>query len=117
MASIAMPSWIVYSVTTGKGEKIQKKIGLHKTCSTLDDPACREFPSRDLCQEGERYFCSMWRTAGFMSSFAVILCLASLVAFVVTIGGGKYKRQTGWPFISGLLAMVAVVQFAIVSMV
>lgn len=117
IASIVMPNWVTYSVTTVKGDKIQKQIGLHRTCSTLADPTCQEFPSRDLCQEGERYFCSLWRTAGFMTSFAAILCLATLVAFAVTLGGGKYKRETGWPFISGLMSLVTVVELAVISMV
>lgn len=117
VASIWIPHWVTYSVTTPSGDTFEKHIGLHQSCSTLDDPHCRTFPSKDLCQDGERYFCSMWRTVGFMASFAVILCLACLVSFLVIMGGGKYKRETGWPFVGAMLTLVAVVEFVIISIV
>ncbi|KAL7786634.1 hypothetical protein V8C37DRAFT_391919 [Trichoderma ceciliae] len=117
VASITEPHWVSYSVTTTKGETLEKHIGLHKSCSSLDDPHCRDFPSKELCQYGERYFCSMWRTVGFMASFAIILCLASLIAFALVMGGGKYRRETGWPFVSALLTLVSVVEFIIISIV
>lgn len=117
VASITEPHWISYSVTTTKGETLEKHIGLHKSCSSLDDPHCRDFPSKELCQYGERYFCSMWRTVGFMASFAIILCLASLIAFALVMAGGKYRRETGWPFVAALLTLVSVVEFTIISIV
>ncbi|EHK40694.1 uncharacterized protein TrAtP1_004027 [Trichoderma atroviride] len=117
VASITEPHWVSYSVTTTAGETLEKHIGLHKSCSSLDDPHCRDFPSKELCQYGERYFCSMWRTVGFMASFTIILCLASLIAFALVMGGGKYRRETGWPFVSALLTLVSVVEFIIISIV
>lgn len=117
IASIWIPHWVTYSVTTAAGDTFEKHIGLHKSCSNLDDPPCRTYPYEELCQEGERYFCSMWRTVGFMASFAVILCLACLVSFLVIMGGGKYKRETGWPFVGAMLTLVAVVEFIIISIV
>ncbi|GFP52677.1 hypothetical protein ACSS6W_003236 [Trichoderma asperelloides] len=117
VASITEPHWVSYSVTTTSGETLEKHIGLHKSCSSLDDPHCRDFPSKELCQYGERYFCSMWRTVGFMASFTIILCLASLIAFALVMGGGKYRRETGWPFVSALLTLVSVVEFIIISIV
>ena len=117
VASIVVPHWVSYSVTTGKGETYQRHIGLHKSCSNLDDPQCRSFPYEELCRHGERYFCSMWRTIGFMASFSTILCLACIVSFVVVMSGGKFKRETGWPFVSAMLTLVAIVQFVIISMV
>ncbi|KEY66089.1 hypothetical protein S7711_09208 [Stachybotrys chartarum IBT 7711] len=117
VASIWVPHWVTYSVTTTRGDTIEKHIGLHKSCSTLDDPYCRDFPSPDMCQHGERYFCSMWRTIGFMASFATILCLACIVSFGVIMGGGKYKRETGWPFVGAMLTLVSAVEFVIISMV
>jgi hypothetical protein len=117
IAATWTPYWVTYSVTTGMGDKIEKHIGLHKSCYSLDDPHCREFPYRELCVEGERYFCSMWRTVGFMASFATILSLACLVSFAVIMGGGKYKRETGWPFVGAMLTLVSVVEFAIISIV
>ena len=117
IASISLPNWVTYSVTTTAGETLEKRIGLHQSCSSLDDPPCRKFPTKDLCQEGERYFCSMWRTVGFMTSFAVILSLASLVGFTVIMKGGKYKRETGWPFLTTMISLVALVQFVTISIV
>lgn len=117
IASISIPNWVTYSVTTTAGETLEKHIGLHKSCSSLDDPPCRRFPHKDLCQEGERYFCSMWRTVGFMASFAVIICLAGLVGFGIILKGGKYKRETGWPFVTVMLGLVAVVEFIVISIV
>lgn len=117
IASIWLPHWVTYSVTTSSGETFEKHIGLHKSCSNLDDPECREFPYDEICRAGERYFCSMWRTVGFMASFAVILCLASLVSFVVIMSGGRYKRETGWPFVTAMLVLSAAVEFVIISIV
>ncbi|KAM0481458.1 hypothetical protein ACHAPX_003566 [Trichoderma viride] len=117
VASITEPNWVSYSVTTTAGETLEKHIGLHKSCSSLDDPHCRDFPSKELCQYGERYFCSMWRTVGFMASFTIILCLASLIAFALVMNGGRYRRETGWPFVSALLTLVSVVEFIIISIV
>ncbi|KAL2206101.1 hypothetical protein CC79DRAFT_846003 [Sarocladium strictum] len=117
VASIWIPHWVTYSVTTPGGDTFEKHIGLHQSCSTLDNPPCRTFPPKDLCRDGERYFCSMWRTVGFMASFAVIICLACLVSFLVIMSGGKYKRETGWPFVGAMLTLVAVVELVIISIV
>lgn len=117
VVSIWIPNWVSYSVTTTSGETVEKHIGLHRSCSNLDDPQCRNFPYKELCQDGERYFCSMWRTVGFMASFATILCLAGLVSFAVILSGGKYKRETGWPFVGAMLTLVSVVEFATISIV
>lgn len=117
ISSIAVPYWVSYSVTTGQGETYERHIGLHKSCSNLDSPQCRGFPYKELCQFGDRYFCSMWRTIGFMESLAAILCLACVVSFIIVISGGKYKRETNWPFVVGMLSIVSLVQFIIISMV
>lgn len=52
-----------------------------------------------------------------MASFSVILSLACIVSFLVIMSGGKYKRETGWPFVGALLTLVAVVEIVIVSIV
>ncbi|RDA87163.1 hypothetical protein CP532_4273 [Ophiocordyceps camponoti-leonardi (nom. inval.)] len=118
VASIATPNWISYSVTTAKGDQIGKNIGLHKSCSNLDfPPQCHEYPTGEMCENGSRYFCSLWRTVGFMASLATILCLACLTCFLVVMRGGKYKRETGWPFVAGMLSVVAVVELVLISMV
>lgn len=117
VASIAMPNWIDYAVTTAKGDTIHKTIGLHKSCSTLDGGRCSPYPTAALCQSGQRYFCTMWRTTGWLASFSVVLGLAGLVAFAVTLGGGKYKRESGWPFVGGLIATFSAVQLIVISVV
>ncbi|OAA45704.1 hypothetical protein NOR_03493 [Metarhizium rileyi] len=117
VASIFTPNWVSYSVTTPKGDVVEKHVGLHQSCSNLDSPTCKEFPTAELCQAGERYFCDMWKTVGFMASLAVIMCFASLVCFLVVLKGGKYKRETGWPLVSGMLTLVSVVEFVIISIV
>ncbi|KAM3520569.1 hypothetical protein NHJ13051_006776 [Beauveria bassiana] len=117
VASIAMPNWIDYAVTTAKGDTIRKTIGLHRTCSTLDGYRCGPFPTRALCQSEQRYFCTLWRSTGWLASFSVVLGLAGFVAFGATLGGGKYKRESGWPFVAGLIAVFAAVQLVVISVV
>lgn len=75
------------------------------------DPACRPFPSDDDCRD-DKAFCSLWRTSGFLLSFATIVELATLVSFLVVLAGGKFKREGGWRLIGGLLLADAVVEFA-----
>ena len=43
-------------------------------------------------------------------SFAAVLELATVVAFVVIIMGGKQQRQDGWKVLAALLGLVGVVQ-------
>ncbi|KJK83059.1 hypothetical protein H634G_01187 [Metarhizium anisopliae BRIP 53293] len=88
VASIFIPNWVSYSVTTPKGDVVEKHIGLHKTCSNLNSPTCREFPTAEF-----------------------------LVSFLVVMKGGKYKRETGWPLVAGMLTLVSVVEFAVISIV
>ena len=52
-----------------------------------------------------------------MASLSAILCLACLVAFTVVMSGGKYKRETGWPFVTAMLSLVAIVQFVVIAIV
>lgn len=52
-----------------------------------------------------------------MASFVIVLCLGSLIAFAIVMGGGKYRRETGWPFVAALLTLVSVVEFIIISIV
>lgn len=117
IAALATPHWVSYTVTTTAGDHLSKHIGLHKSCSSLDDPPCRRFPYKSLCQEGERYFCSMWRSVGFLAWVTALLCLAGLVSFLVVMRGGKYKRETGWPFVTSMMALVSVVEFVVIAIV
>jgi hypothetical protein len=54
----------------------------------------------------------MWRTVGFLISFAVVIELCTLVSFVVIIGGGVQRRTAGWQVAVGVLLFSAVVQCA-----
>ncbi|GJC79587.1 pre-mRNA splicing factor [Colletotrichum tofieldiae] len=118
IASITLPHWVTYSVTATDGNEFSKHIGLHRACSNVYDPPCQEFPTEELCSKnGERYFCSMWRSVGFLASFSTILHLASIVTFLVIMGGGKYKRETGWKVLGGLLVLVGAVEFTLMGIV
>ncbi|OLN93057.1 hypothetical protein CCHL11_07497 [Colletotrichum chlorophyti] len=118
ISSITIPHWVSYSVTTADGKEFSKHIGLHRVCSNVEDPPCKLFPTDELCsKDGERYFCSMWRSVGFLASFSTILHLASLVTFLVIMAGGKYKRETGWKILGGLLVLVALVEFTLMGIV
>ncbi|KAG6007237.1 hypothetical protein E4U54_000045 [Claviceps lovelessii] len=118
IASIFQPSWISYHVTSRKGDTFQVHVGLHERCFSTHDPPCKPYPPADLCRgESGQYFCSVWRTVGFLASFSAILCLATLVCFLVVMRGGKYRRETGWPLVSGMLTVVAVVELVVISAV
>lgn len=118
IASITLPHWVTYTVTTAEGKEYSKHIGLHRSCSNGFNEPCQVFPTEELCSaNGERYFCSMWRSVGFLASFSTILHLASIVTFLVIMGGGKYKRETGWTVLGGLLVFVAAIEFTLMGIV
>jgi hypothetical protein len=50
-------------------------------------------------------------------SFAAVLELVTLVAYVVIILGGKQKRETGWKVLCFILVLVGAVQAASMSIV
>ncbi|KAJ3945251.1 uncharacterized protein N0V96_005277 [Colletotrichum fioriniae] len=118
IASITLPHWVTYTVATAEGKEYSKHIGLHRSCSNGFNEPCQVFPTEELCSaNGERYFCSMWRSVGFLASFSTILHLASIVTFLVIMGGGKYKRETGWTVLGGLLVFVAAIEFTLMGIV
>jgi len=43
-------------------------------------------------------------------NFAALLELATLVAFLVIIAGGRQKREGGWRIVVGLMALVGISQ-------
>lgn len=59
----------------------------------------------------------MWRSVGFLMSFAVVLEGMSIVAYVIILGGGKRLRENGWRVLSLLIILSAVVQAAGMSIV
>lgn len=50
-------------------------------------------------------------------SFAAVLELATIVAYMVVINGSKQKRETGWKVLAFLLVLVGVVQCAAMAIV
>lgn len=120
LTSILVPHWVTMDVPIhGSDKSYSQHLGLHHYCNTaLPDKTCRFFPEEEKdCSGDEKYFCSMWRTTGFLMSFATVAELATLVCFVVTIGGSSEKREYGWKVLCGLLALVSVVQFAAMGLV
>lgn len=112
IASIATPYWVSYTVKAdNSGATYTKSLGLHQSCSSLDDPNCRHFPDDDDCRD-DQFFCSIWRSSGFLLSFATIVELATLITFLVILAGGKYKRETGWKLVGSFLIADAAVEFA-----
>ena len=90
--------------------------GLHQRCSSLTD-TCESFPQSEDCHGDDRYFCSMWRSVGFLMSFAVVLEGMSIVAYGIILGGGKRLRENGWRILSLLIILSAIVQAAGMSIV
>jgi len=116
VAAIFMPDWITWSADTPGGGQVRKIIGLHKSCSSITGQ-CVHYPQRQDCSGTDRYFCSMWRSVGFMMSFTAVLELATLVAYVVILVGGKQKRETGWRILASMLLLVGVVECASMAIV
>lgn len=52
-----------------------------------------------------------------MMSFAAVLELVTVVAYLVVVMGGKQKRESGWRVLAFLLVLVAGLQCAGMSMV
>jgi hypothetical protein len=118
LSSIFVPDWITYGAPNKPGGTYHKTIGLHRSCSSSgSSTTCIHFPTKEDCMAKDRYFCSMWRSIGFLMSFAAVLELATIVAYMVVIGGGKQKRETGWKVLCFMLVLVGVVQCAGMSIV
>ncbi|CAD0094209.1 unnamed protein product [Aureobasidium vineae] len=121
--SMALPDWISYTspVSTSPNPAhpttpIHVSYGLHRRCSSLTSN-CTPFPAPEDCHGEDRYFCSMWRSVGFLMNFSVVLELATLVAFAVVLLGGRGNRDNGWKMCVGLLAVVVSVQVAAMGIV
>ncbi|PQE28301.1 hypothetical protein CJF32_00010532 [Rutstroemia sp. NJR-2017a WRK4] len=114
--SIFIPDWITWDVATPGGGHVTKTIGLHRSYNSLTN-RYSHFPQDEDCRGPDRGFCSMWRSVGFLMSFAAVLELVTLVAYVVIILGGKQKRETGWKVLCFILVLVGAVQAASMSIV
>lgn len=71
---------------------------------------CVQFPRYSDCHGENRYFCSMWRSVGFLMSFAVVLEGMTIAAFTILLVGGKQKREQGWGALTILVTLAAAVQ-------
>lgn len=115
LSSIIIPRWISWNNETPSGEHIHYTYGLHRRCSSLTG-TCDHFPRQEDCRN-DRYFCSMWRSVGFLMSFAIVIEGMTLIAYIVILVGGVQKRASGWKLLSGMLLLVAAVQLAVMSIV
>lgn len=70
---------------------------------------CEPFPDYADCHR-DQSFCGMWRSVAFLMSFAVLLELATLVAYIIIILGGQQIRHYGWKVVVSLLAAIVLVQ-------
>ncbi|KAK3373583.1 hypothetical protein B0T24DRAFT_623888 [Lasiosphaeria ovina] len=127
IAAIVMPRWVSYSVDTDRGDSLYSNIGLHERCTltrTASTAAlvekCVPFPGdneQQQCAAGGGPFCSMWRTAAFLMSLAIVVELATFVAFLIVVAGGKARRESGWRILGVLLGIVAALEFYSMALV
>jgi hypothetical protein len=59
----------------------------------------------------------MWRTVGFLMSFAVVLEGIAVVAYLLILSAGKQLRESGWGILSLIIILSAVVQAASMALV
>lgn len=121
LASIIIPEWISYEDVTNHGTTVHSTYGLHRQCSNTDPPSatrlhCSSFPTLDDCAQ-DRYFCSMWRSVGFLMSFAVVIEGMTIAAFVILILGGKQRREQGWGVMALLALIAALVQACAMALI
>ncbi|KAF2099832.1 hypothetical protein NA57DRAFT_75336 [Rhizodiscina lignyota] len=114
IASIVLPRWVRWE--SGGGTSIHYSYGLHQRCSSITG-TCEPFPQYDDCHGDSKSFCAMWRTTGFLMSFAVIIECATLVAYLTVIFGGKQMRDKGWKVVCFLLGLCILVQCASMAVV
>ncbi|EEQ91468.2 uncharacterized protein BDCG_06588 [Blastomyces dermatitidis ER-3] len=120
LASIVLPRWI----SSQRGTSAGVSYGLHYRCFSTTTPnttttttTCVRFPQFDDCTGDDRQFCSMWRSVGFLMSFAVVLEGMTLITYIIILAGGKQMRESGWRILSMLLLLVALVQCASMGLV
>ena len=58
----------------------------------------------------------MWRSMGFLMSFAVVLEGMTAIAYIVILAGGKQKREQGWQVLASLHVACAVLLGAAMSL-
>ncbi|EME82646.1 uncharacterized protein MYCFIDRAFT_64154 [Pseudocercospora fijiensis CIRAD86] len=115
IAAIALPNWVSYTSPTDH-DPIRVTYGLHKRCSSITG-GCTKFPQYEDCRGDDKSFCSMWRSTGFFMNFAVVLELASIIAYITILVGGRSTREAGWKIISPLLSIVGLTQLIPMALV
>jgi len=58
----------------------------------------------------------MWKSVGFLMSFAVVIEGMTVAAFVILLAGGKQRREQGWGVLAILTALAAFVQAAAMAL-
>ncbi|KAL1975085.1 hypothetical protein VTN31DRAFT_3477 [Thermomyces dupontii] len=106
LASIIIPKWVSYH---SDKPSFHYSYGLHRRCSSLTG-TCEPFPQYEDCHGDDRYFCSMWRSVGFLMSLAVVLEAIAIVAYLVILSGGKQLRESGWGVLSMIIVFSAAAQ-------
>ena len=120
IAAIIVPNWISFDNTTNQGTQLHYTYGLHRRCSNTSPSSplvaqglnCVQFPRDSDCHGDNRYFCSMWRSVGFLMSFAVMMEGMTIAAFAILLAGGKQRREQGWGVMAILAALAALIQVA-----
>lgn len=116
IAAILLPDWVSYTAPTDN-DPIRVSYGLTQRCSTVTGK-CTEFPQNDDCTgHKNRYFCSMWRSSGFLMDLSLILEVVVLGAYLIILFGGRGARDAGWKVLSGLLGIVAAAQLIAMALV
>lgn len=59
----------------------------------------------------------MWRSVGFLMSFAVVLEGMSVLSYLIIIMGTKRLRENGWKVLSLLVVLGSIVQVGAVCLV
>ena len=59
----------------------------------------------------------MWRSVGFLMSFAVVLGGMSVLSYLIIIMGTKRLRENGWKVLSLLVVLGSIVQVGAVCLV
>jgi hypothetical protein len=59
----------------------------------------------------------MWRSVGFLMSFAVVIEGIAIVAYLVILSGGKQLRESGWSILSLIIVLSAAAQAASMALV
>lgn len=115
IASTALPNWISYTSPTST-DTIRVTYGLYKRCSSISGK-CTEFPLYDDCQGDDQSFCSMWKSAGFLMNFTLVLELATVVAYLTIMVGGRSSREAGWKVLASMLGIVTMSQLIAMALV